>query len=308
MRIILLGPTAVGKTELSLLLAEEFGIPIISVDSRQCFKYLDIGTAKPSKEELVRVTHYNISNLEVDDSDSVQDFANRAKQWEKEILKKHDHVLYVGGSTLHLQSLIRPVDEIPSANKGNIQQLEDQIDESGLETLYKKLQEVDPDCAKKMDGMNRQRIIRALDVWMQTGKPFSSFHSNEDFELPENTIVFGLQRDRQVLYDRINRRVDLMIENGLIEETKQVLGLGYSPECQSLNAVGYREMIAVLNDEMELDEAVRKIKTQSRRYAKRQLTWFRRWDFVQWLDADENNPEELKEIILSNLAANQHKP
>lgn len=308
MRIILLGPTAVGKTELSLLIAEEIGIPIISVDSRQCFKYLDIGTAKPSKEELERVTHYNISNLEVDESDSVQDFADRAEQWEKDILKEHDHVLYVGGSTLHLQSLIRPVDEIPSANEENIEQLEAQIEESKLETLYKKLKEVDPDYAQKMDGMNHQRIIRALDVWMQTGKPFSSFHSNEDFELPEDTLVFGLKRDRQALYDRINKRVDLMMENGLIEETKQVLEMGFSPECQSLNAVGYREMISVLNNEMELDKAIQKIKTQSRRYAKRQLTWFRRWDFVQWLDADKNDPEELKEIILSNLAANQHKP
>jgi len=308
LRIILLGPTAVGKTELSLLLAEELGTPIISVDSRQCFKHLDIGTAKPSKKELSRVKHYNISNLEVDESDSVQDFVDRTEQWEKEILKEHDHVLYVGGSTLHLQSLIRPVDEIPSANEKNIEQLEAQIEESGLNTLYTKLQEVDPVYAQKMDGMNRQRIIRALDVWMQTGKPFSSFHSNEDFELPENTLVFGLQRDRQVLYNRINKRVNLMIENGLIEETKKVLEMGYSPDCQSLNAVGYREIIAVLNNEMELVEAIRKVKTQSRRYAKRQLTWFRRWDFIHWLDADENNPGELKEIILSHLAANPQKP
>ena len=142
-------------------------------------------------------------------------------------------------------------------------------------------------------------------MWMQTGKPFSSFHSNEEFELPENTLVFGLQRDRQNLYDRINQRVDNMIDEGLAEETQKVLEMGYSKDLQPLNAVGYREIIAVLEGKMELDKAVEKIKTQTRRYAKRQLTWFKRWDFIEWLPADEKKPEELKEILLSHLAAKQ---
>lgn len=305
MKVILLGPTASGKTELSLQVAEELGIPIISVDSRQCYKHLDIGTAKPSEKELQRVKHYNISNLELDDPDSVQAFSERAEAWEKEILKSSDHSFFVGGSTLHLQSLIRPIDETPSANKTNISEIEAQIELEGIEIVYEKLKSVDPEYVKTMDGMNRQRIIRALDVWMQTGKPFSSFHSNEKFELPENTLVFGLQRDRQNLYDRINRRVDQMIEDGLIGETQKILDMGYSKDLQPLNAVGYREIISVLNNEMDLETAIRKIKTQTRRYAKRQLTWFRRWDFVEWLPADEKKPEELKEIILSGLAAKQ---
>ncbi|XWN36628.1 MAG: tRNA (adenosine(37)-N6)-dimethylallyltransferase MiaA [Balneola sp.] len=305
MRIILLGPTASGKTNLSLQVAEELGIPIISVDSRQCYKHLDIGTAKPSQEELERAKHYNISNLDLDEPDSVQAFSERAEVWEKEILKSSDHSFFVGGSTLHLQSLIRPIDETPSANKTNIAEIESQIDKEGIEPVYNKLNSVDPEYVKTMDGMNRQRIIRALDVWMQTGKPFSSFHSNEEFELPDDTLVFGLQRDRQNLYDRINRRVDQMIEDGLIAETQKVLEMGYSKDLQPLNAVGYREIISVLNNEMDLETAIRKIKTQSRRYAKRQLTWFRRWDFIEWLPADEKKPEELKEIILSGLAAKQ---
>lgn len=305
MRIILLGPTASGKTELSLQVAEELGIPIISVDSRQCYKHLDIGTAKPSEKELQRVKHYNISNLELYEPDSVQAFSERAEAWEKKILSSSDHSFFVGGSTLHLQSLIRPIEDIPSANEENITEIESQIDKEGIEPVYNKLKTVDPDYVKTMDGMNRQRIIRALDVWMQTGKPFSSFHSNEEFELPENTLVFGLHRDRQNLYDRINQRVDNMIEEGLVEETKKVLEMGYSKDLQPLNAVGYREIIAVLEGKMELDEAVEKIKTQTRRYAKRQLTWFRRWDFIEWLPADEKKPEELKEILLSRLAAKQ---
>ncbi len=305
MRIILLGPTASGKTNLSLQVAEELGIPIISVDSRQCYKHLDIGTAKPSQEELERAKHYNISNLDLDEPDSVQAFSERAEVWEKEILKSSDHSFFVGGSTLHLQSLIRPIDETPSANKTNIAEIESQIDKEGIEPVYNKLNSVDPEYVKTMDGMNRQRIIRALDVWMQTGKPFSSFHSNEEFELPDDTLVFGLQRDRQNLYDRINRRVDQMIEDGLIAETQKVLEMGYSKDLQPLNAVGYREIISVLNNEMDLETAIRKIKTQTRRYAKRQLTWFRRWDFIEWLPADEKKPEELKEILLSGLAAKQ---
>lgn len=303
MRIILLGPTASGKTELSLQVAEELGIPIISVDSRQCYKHVNIGTAKPSEEELQRVKHYNISNLELDKPDSVQAFANRAELWEKEILKDHKHSFFVGGSTLHLQSLIRPMDEMPSSNEENLQTLAAEIDKYGIERLYNRLAEVDPTYIKTMDGMNRQRIIRALDVWMQTGKPFSSFHVNKEFELPANTLVFGMHRERQNLYDRINARVDSMIADGLIEETKAILEMGYSKELQPLNAVGYREIIAYLEGEMSKEIAIEKIKTQSRRYAKRQLTWFKRWNFIEWLPAQTKKVEELKEIMLSHLAA-----
>ncbi|MFA5669550.1 MAG: tRNA (adenosine(37)-N6)-dimethylallyltransferase MiaA [Balneolaceae bacterium] len=303
MRIILLGPTASGKTELSLQIAEELGIPIISVDSRQCYKHVNIGTAKPSEQELQRVKHYNISNLELDEPDSVQAFANRAKLWENEILKDHKHSFFVGGSTLHLQSLIRPMDDMPSANEENQHALSTEIDEQGIEPLYNRLVEVDPAYIKTMDGMNRQRIIRALDVWMQTGKPFSSFHVNKEFELPANTLVFGLHRERQNLYDRINARVDIMISDGLIEETKAILEYGYSKELQPLNAVGYREIISFLEGEMSKEAAIEKIKTLSRRYAKRQLTWFKRWDFIEWLPAQTKKVDELKEILLSRLAA-----
>lgn len=301
MRIIILGPTASGKTELSIQLAEELGTSIISADSRQCYKHIDIGTAKPDKEELARVPHFNISLLELEEEDNAMDFQKRAAEWEKQILIESEHVIYVGGSTLHIQSLIQPFNEMPDANEKNIAELENRIEAEGLESLYSELEKIDPDYAKKMDGLNRQRIIRALDVWMQTGEPFSSFHQQGDLQPDDNTLVFGLKWPRQKLYKRINHRVDSMIENGLVEEVKAILESGHSKELQSLNTVGYQEIIKVLEGEWSLDKAIEKIKTSTRRYAKRQITWYKRWDFIEWLAADEMSVEEMKAEIIKHL-------
>jgi len=301
MRIILLGPTASGKTELSLQLAEELKTSIISADSRQCFSMMDIGTAKPTKEEIARVPHFNISNLSLDDDDSAIKFNRRAEAWEKQILANSDHVIYAGGSTLHLTGLIQPFQDIPDSNKEIIAQLNQRIEEEGVESLFNQLKEVDPNYIPKMDGMNRQRIIRALDVWMQTSKPFSSFHNDEDLKPDENTLVFGLQFPREKLYDRINRRVELMIESGLEEEIQTILDSGFSKDLQALQTVGYREVISHFENEFDHDTMIDKIKINSRRYAKRQLTWFRRWDFIHWLDADSMSVEEMKKTILSRL-------
>lgn len=298
MRIIILGPTASGKTELSIQLAEELDTSIISADSRQCYKYINIGTAKPSPEELQRVSHHNISLLDLEEDDNAMSFQQRAEKWERVILQKSDHVLYVGGSTLHVQSLIQPFNEMPEANEENIIKLNERIESEGLTSLYEMLRQIDPDYIKKMDGMNRQRIIRAIDVWMQTGKPFSSFHQGGKIKPDENTIVFGLRWPRQKLYARINRRVDQMIGNGLVEEVESILGAGHSKDLQSLNTVGYQEIIKYLNGEWTLEKAIEKIKTSTRRYAKRQMTWYKRWNFINWLDADEMSVEDMKEEIL----------
>ncbi len=301
MRIILLGPTASGKTELSLQLAEELETSIISADSRQCFSMMDIGTAKPNKEELARVPHFNISNLSLDDDDSAIKFNRRAENWEKEILSNSDHVIYAGGSTLHLTGLIQPFQDIPDSNKENIATLNQRIEEEGIESLFNQLKEVDPNYIPKMDGMNRQRIIRALDVWMQTSKPFSSFHNDEELNPKEDTLVFGLQHPRENLYERINQRVDLMIDVGLEEEVRTILDSGFSKDLQALQTVGYREVISHFENEFDRYTMIDKIKINTRRYAKRQLTWFRRWDFIQWLDADSLSVEEMKKRILSRL-------
>ncbi len=301
MRIIILGPTASGKTELSLQLAEELGTSIISADSRQCFSMIDIGTAKPSKEELERIQHYNISNLSLDEEDSAIRFNRRAISWEKEILKHSDHVIYVGGSTLHIQGLIQPFQNVPDSNIENIAELTHRIEKEGIQSLYNQLKNIDPDYIPKMDGMNRQRIIRALDVWMQTGKPFSSFHNEKAVQPDTNTLIFGIDYPREHLYERINLRVDSMIKSGLEEEVRTILDSGFSKQLQALQTVGYREIIAHLEHIYSQEIMIEKIKTNSRRYAKRQLTWFRRWKFIHWFDAELLSAEEMKKEIYFKL-------
>ncbi|MGK7370756.1 MAG: tRNA (adenosine(37)-N6)-dimethylallyltransferase MiaA, partial [Candidatus Halalkalibacterium sp. M3_1C_030] len=281
---------------------------IISADSRQCYKYMNIGTATPTEEELSRVKHYNISIIDPSVKDSAADYYDRAMDWEKEVKAKGKHILYAGGSTLHQQCIIKPFDDIPDANEEHIAELEQRIEEEGLEPLFAQLQKVDPEYASAMDGMNPQRIVRALDVWMQTGRPFSSFHSDDDqFELPENTYVFGLRRDRQKLYERINKRVDLMFEKGFLEEVRSILDMGYSLQDPGLNTVGYKEAIAHLQGKLNRERMIKDMKTQTRRYAKRQITWFKRWDFVEWLNLDELNKKEAIEKVLQHLAAKSNK-
>lgn len=301
MRILLLGPTAVGKTGVSIELAKQLNAEIISSDSRQCYKYMNIGTATPTADELQRVPHHNISIIDPDVKDSAAKFYDRAIQWEQEIAERGHQALYVGGSTLHQRCIVQPFDDIPDANKANIAEIERQIEVEGIEPLFEKLQKVDPGYAAEMDGMNTQRIIRALDVWKQTGQPFSSFHTDDEISPPDDMLVVGLKRDRQKLYDRINLRVEHMFETGFLEEVKDILNKGYTLDDPGLNTVGYKQAIAFLNNELSRDQMVKDIKTKTRRYAKRQLTWFRRWDFVHWIDADKHPPEEIVEVIIRNL-------
>lgn len=299
MRILLLGPTAVGKTTLSLELAQELDAEIISVDSRQCYKYMNIGTATPTEEERSDIPHYNLSIIDPATKDNVMNYYERAQQWEQDILSRGKTPLYVGGSTLHVQCSIQPLDDVPEANEENIAELEDRIENEGIESLYDQLQEVDPKYAQQMDGMNTQRIVRALDVWMQTGRPFSSFHSDDDtISVPDDMLVFGLKRDRQKLYDRINRRVDQMFEQGFLDEVRSILDMGYSLDDPGLNTVGYKEAIAYLHDEISREQMVKDMKTQTRRYAKRQLSWFRRWDFIDWIDLDQTKNAQARNYIL----------
>jgi tRNA dimethylallyltransferase len=213
----------------------------------------------------------------------------------------------VGGSTLHLQCVIQPLDDVPGANEENIARLEAQIEVEGIESLYEKLQKVDPAYIQKMDGMNRQRIIRALDVWMQTSRPFSSFHSEEEIRLSDDMLVFGLKRDRQKLYDRINRRVDTMFEEGFIDEVEALVDRGYSLEDPGLNTVGYKQAITFLRGDITREKMIADMKTQTRRYAKRQLSWFRRWDFINWINLDEKSKSGAHDFIRQKVAAELNK-
>ncbi len=299
MRILLLGPTAVGKTTLSLELAQELDAEIISVDSRQCYKYMNIGTATPTEGERGGIPHYNLSIIDPATKDNVMNYYERAQQWEHDILSRGKTPLYVGGSTLHVQCSIQPLDDVPEANEENIAELEARIENEGIKSLYDQLQEVDREYAQQMDGMNTQRIVRALDVWMQTGRPFSSFHSDDDtISVPDDMLVFGLKRDRQKLYDRINRRVDQMFEQGFLDEVRSILDMGYSLDDPGLNTVGYKEAIRYLHDEISREQMIKDMKTQTRRYAKRQLSWFRRWDFIDWIDLDQTENTQARNYIL----------
>lgn len=299
------GPTAAGKTSLSIRLAQELSGEIISADSRQCYRYLDIGTAKPSRNELHKITHHNISILDLNEKDSVAAFKNRADGYSNEIKSKGKNVIYCGGSTLHLQYIIKPLDDIPTSNMDNVQELGQIADEKGIEFLFKELQITDPDYAKKMDGFNRQRIIRALDVWRQTGKPFSSFHSNQEIQPPNDLMVFMIDPPRQVLHKRISARTEKMIEMGLLNEVRMILDKGYDKNIQALQTVGYREVISHFEGKINFDLMVKDIKTSTRRYAKRQITWFRRWPFIHRLDGEALNEEQLLNEVLQKVAANK---
>lgn len=310
-RIIIAGATASGKSDLAVSLAERINGEIISVDSRQCYRQINIGTAKPTPEQLARVPHHNVSVLDLDEPDTVAAFKQRAERYAREIEEKGKTVIYCGGSSLHLQSVFHPLDDIPGANRENIDRLTRQIETDGLLSVYEKLLDVDPAYSKKMDGMNPQRMIRALDVWMQTGRPFSEFHSGPPRELPERFSLFALHHPRKILHQRISERADQMIENGLVEETQKLLKKGYPPNLQALQTVGYKQVIQYLLGDIFRPQMIEDIKTATRRYAKRQITWLRRWPFVQWLDLTPSgkakNRSELAEHIEQQVAADMQK-
>lgn len=302
-KIVLLGPTAVGKTSLSIGLAEKLNTSIVSVDARQSYRYLNIGTAKASVEQRKHIPHFNVDILDPDELDSPVTFLERVQLWYTEHCHNYPNrpLIYVGGSTLYLSSLIIGLNSTPKANPVRVTRLKEQARIEGIERLYEKLLRVDADYARKMDGLNPQRIIRALDVYYETGKPFSSFHSNTTPACPKDTLVFGLNRPRSSLYRRIENRVDHMIEQGFVEEVRRLLERGFSSRNQALKTVGYSEIISHLNGELSLEQAVEKIKTHTRRYAKRQETWFRKWPFIRWFNPEEQTEREILDLISQEI-------
>lgn len=313
-RLCIIGPTASGKSELAAALAARTGSRVISADARQCYKYLDIATAKPEPELLQKAPHHYISELppgsfdEPRLSETAADFRRRCDSWEarhKAIIlrQKGDAapfppVIYAGGSTLYLQAVLFNLDDAPRANPEHLDELQAEADQKGLEILYQRLKQVDPDYVQRIDGMNRHRIFRALDVYMQTGKPFSSFHKRADFEQPRpGSDVFMLDWPRPMLHERINTRVDRMMQAGLIEEVEGLLQW-LPEEAQALQTVGYREVIAHLKGRLSREQMIADIKTNTRRYAKRQLTWFRRWPFVKLLRPAEQSFESMLETLM----------
>ncbi len=302
-RIFIIGPTASGKSDVAAELARRLGSGVISADARQCYKYLDIGTAKPGPELLAKAPHYYISELEPDERETAAVFRRRCDSWEHQHFARHSApMVYAGGSTLYLQSVLFDLDEVPPADSTNMAKLKQEFERFGMQPLVERLRKHDPEYLERIDGPNRHRIFRALDVWMQTGKPFSSFHSRETFRAPRpGSVIFMPDRPRDQLHERINLRVDHMMEAGLVEEVRALLNT-WPETLQSFQTVGYREVISFLKGERSEEQMVADIKTNTRRYAKRQLTWFRRWDFVQKLDSARATPAELTDQVMERVS------
>ncbi|MDR3705977.1 MAG: tRNA (adenosine(37)-N6)-dimethylallyltransferase MiaA [Paludibacteraceae bacterium] len=286
--IVLLGPTGVGKTELSLQLAETFNSSIISSDSRQFFKELKIGTAAPTREQLDRVKHYFIGVKSITDYYSAGQYEVDVLQLLNELFAENSTQFLVGGSMLYIDAVCNGLDELPPVSTEIRNKVLAIWNESGINGIGQKLQELDPACYKTIDINNKQRVIHAIEVSLSTGKPYSELLKHEKKERPFDIIKIGLNLPREELYQRINQRVDIMIENGLIQEVESLYPYKH---LNALNTVGYKELFQYMDGKYSLDFAINMIKQNSRRYAKRQLTWFNADKEIQWF-----NPKQPVEI------------
>lgn len=291
--ISVVGPTAIGKTKLAIALAQHFKTDILSADSRQFYKEMRIGTAVPSGEELQSATHHFIQHKSIHESYSVGDFEKEATHLLEVLFKKTDIVILVGGSGLFTDAVTRGLDDFPRIDPNIRTKLNMEFQEHGILYLQKKLRKLDPKYYEQVDSENPHRLIRALEVCIGSGKPYSSFLCQEKPKRPFAIFTVGITADREVIYDRINRRVDLMLEEGLLEEVKSV----YKHKAlNALQTVGYKELFKHLDGEWELDFAVSEIKKNTRRFAKRQLTWFRKNENILWVDFKDELSTIIKKI------------
>ncbi len=293
--IILEGPTCSGKTNAGIKLAEAIGGEIISADSRQIFKYLDIGTAKPTKEELKKIKHHFISELNLDEDYNASIFENDALNRIEKIFQLGKVPIIVGGSGLYIRAIVDGIVETPAKDEDYRNKLIDEKEKFGKEYLFDKLKKIDPLSAEKMHSSYWKRVIRALEVYHLTGKSISQFHIEQvkDRKYKFEEYLFDWQRN--VLYKNIDNRVEMMIESGLVKETENILDMGYSKKLNSLNTVGYKEMISYLDDDIPLDRAIELIKRNTRRFAKRQLTWFRKNESLNWISI--NSEKDIEDFI-----------
>ncbi|MDB8805949.1 MULTISPECIES: tRNA (adenosine(37)-N6)-dimethylallyltransferase MiaA [unclassified Romboutsia] len=298
--IILTGPTAVGKTELSINLAKSLDADIISADSMQIYEYMDIGSAKVTKEEMNGVTHYLIDEVKPNYAFSVSEFQSRANKYIEKIHQEGKNILVTGGTGLYLNSLIYNMDFAKSdANNELRDKLQQELKENGIDYMHQKLKELDSDAADRIHKNNTKRVIRALEVCL-SGEKMNDFSNDLRFNEKYEPIIIVLNREREHLYERINKRVDIMMDCGLIDEVKNLLSMGYTKDMISMQGIGYKEIIKYLDGEYTLDEAVEIIKRDSRRYAKRQLTWFRRYKDAKWFNLDEYSDKKELEKEVNN--------
>ncbi|MCX8105422.1 MAG: tRNA (adenosine(37)-N6)-dimethylallyltransferase MiaA [Ignavibacterium album] len=292
--IVIVGPTCSGKTRLSLLLAERLNGEIISADSRQVYKYLTIGTAKPTSEQLNSVKHFLVDELNPDEDFNSDKFASKAKGVIKDILSACKVPIVVGGSGLYIKALIDGISVAVNSDKSIREELLKLRKEFGNNFLYNELKKIDPVSAEKMLPQNWKRVIRAIEVFKISGKPIWQHHI-ESVNNPEFDFVqYGLLWDRKKLYENIETRVDEMISLGLLDEVKMILNKGYSKELNSLNTVGYKELIDFIENKITFEEAINLIKRNTKRYAKRQMTWFNADKRINWIEI--NSFDEIEEI------------
>lgn len=296
--IVLIGPTGVGKTELSLSIAEHFHTSILSADSRQLYADLKIGTASPTPDQLARVTHYFVGTLQLTEYYS-------AAQYEADVLAKleqlfqvHEVVVLTGGSMMYVDAICKGIDDIPTIDSETRELIIQRYEEEGLEKLCAELKLLDPEYYKIVDLKNPKRVLHALEICYMTGKTYTSFRTRSHKERPFRIIKIGLTREREELYDRINRRVDMMMQEGLLEEAHRVYPFKH---LNSLNTVGYKEMFQYLDGEWTLDFAIEKIKQNSRIYSRKQMTWFKRDTDIAWFHPDRQT--EIMQYIHSVVSS-----
>ncbi len=296
--VCIVGPTAIGKTALSIKIAKEFQTEIISADSRQFYKEMTIGTAVPSSEELAAVPHHFIQKRSIREDYSVGDFEKDALSLLQKLFKKHSIVVMVGGSGLYLDAVVKGLDDFPKVPIEVREELNKDFELKGIEALQTELKDADPDYYDKVDLSNHHRLIRALEICRGTGRPYSSFLNRASEERNFDTLIIGLTADRGTIYDRINQRVDIMIEQGLEAEARQLFQY---KNLNALQTVGYRELFAYFDGIISRDEAISEIKKNTRRFAKRQGTWFRKNKEIQWFDY-KDDPQIIIDLIKTKSA------
>ncbi|WP_299229676.1 tRNA (adenosine(37)-N6)-dimethylallyltransferase MiaA [uncultured Bacteroides sp.] len=290
--IVLIGPTGVGKTDLSIKIAKKYGSPIISADSRQLYSDLKIGTAAPTEEYLKRVKHYFVGTLKLTDYYSAAQYESEVISLLEELFKTNNTILLTGGSMMYIDAICKGIDDIPTVDNETRQMMMEKYEKEGLERLCAELKLLDPEYYSIVDLKNPKRVIHALEICYMTGKTYTSFRTGNKKQRPFDIIKIGLCRDREELYDRINKRVDIMINDGLVDEVKSVYQY---KNLNSLNTVGYKEIIQYLEGNCTLEFAIEKIKQNSRIYSRKQMTWFKRDNEIKWFRPDRE--EEIMEYI-----------
>ena len=300
--IVIAGPTACGKTDISIDLAEKIGGEIISGDSMQVYKYMDIGTAKATKEEMRGIPHYLVDELYPDEEYNVMLFQQKAKQYMEGIYSRGHIPIIVGGTGFYINALVYDNDFSEEEESEIRKELYAVAENEGAEKLHAMLADVDPEYAANIHHNNVKRVARALEYYRLTGEKMSEHNKNaKEKETPYNLAFFVLNMDREKLYERINLRVDIMMNNGLEQEVRKLIEMGYSPELVSMQGLGYKEFIPYFNGEISLEQVVDDIKKYTRRFAKRQLTWFRGQTNGTWLDMGTLSKDKALEIMLDEL-------